>query len=140
MRIPLHASLRTAMGMEPMGDATARGTIYAMAANECTILSENYQAESRLSSFAGNTSIVGPLPNTPSPNSMRAAVREGKPIKQQFWTVIMKFPSGPRVSRSSRYLARHPCCLASNRCIQLHADAVTTRQPVRWKSTMCFSR
>jgi hypothetical protein len=55
-------SFRTAIVAERVGDAkaqqTARRTLYAMAENECTILSEVFQAECRLSSFAINTLIV----------------------------------------------------------------------------------
>jgi hypothetical protein len=53
-------SFRTAIVPEPDAKAqeTVRRTLYAMAGNECTILSEIFQADCRLSSFAINTSVV----------------------------------------------------------------------------------
>jgi hypothetical protein len=50
--------------------------------NECTILSEIFQAECRFTHLRSiNTSIVAPLANTPPANSMAAAtVYELKPI------------------------------------------------------------
>jgi hypothetical protein len=77
------------MVTEPLGgDAkaqeAARRVLYGMADSECTTLSEIFQAECRLSSFAINSPSAAPLANTPPANSMTAtAVYELKPIKSR---------------------------------------------------------
>jgi hypothetical protein len=82
-------SFRTAIVVtEPLGgDAkaqeAARRVLYGMAEGECTTLSEIFQAERRLSSFAINTPFIAPLPNTPATSMTATAVYELKPIKSR---------------------------------------------------------
>jgi hypothetical protein len=84
---------------EPVGDAkvqeTARRTHHAMAENEWTILSEIFQAECRLSSFAINTSIVAPLANIPPANSVAAAAVYELNKSDHFGPMTFPRPSAP---------------------------------------------
>jgi hypothetical protein len=60
---------------------TARRTLYNMAANECTVLSEYWKAECRLSSFSVYlVNLGGPRPEPPSlPSMFGTAIYELRP-------------------------------------------------------------
>jgi hypothetical protein len=66
----------------PTAQDTARRTLYAMAANECTLLAEFWKADCRLNSFYVSAEIFGPEGRPPLPSMAGTAVYELRPLSQ----------------------------------------------------------